>query len=179
MFLSAEAEATQADIYIFGLPVELGTFLLQLVIFILLLFLLRRYALKPLLTMMQKRQEHIEHQLKEAEQHRMEAEKLLRDQEAALEASRKEAAEILQRAKTMSDKEAAKLLEEARNEAARLREQALSEIARERENAIASLREEVARLSVAIAGRLIEKELDEKANRNLIDQYMKQVGGLQ
>lgn len=180
MFLSAEAETTtRADFVIFGLPVELGTFLTQLVIFLLLLLLLRKYALKPLLRAMQKRQEHIEEQLKSAEKHRAEAERLVAEQIAALEASKQEAAEIINRARSISEKEAAKLIEEARAEAERIRERAVAEIEREREKAITTLKEEVARLSVMIAGRIIEKELDEKTNRKMIDEYVNQVGGLQ
>lgn len=180
MLLSAEAETTtKADFLLFGLPVELGTFLAQLVVFLILLWLLKRFALKPLLAAMKKRQDHIENQLKEADRHRAEAERLLSEREAAMETSKQEAAEILNRARSISEKEASKLLEEARMEADRIRDKALSDIEREREKAIASLKDEVAHLSVMIAGHLIEKEIDEKTNRKIIDEYVNRVGGLQ
>jgi F-type H+-transporting ATPase subunit b len=167
------------DFTIFGMEVELGTMLFQLGLFILLLILLSQFALKPLLRVMQQRQEHIENELRNAENARAESEKLMKEQREAIVAARQEANAIIERAKGVSEKEAAAILEAARQEAERIRVQAIADIAREREQAIAALKEEVSKISVAIAAKIIEKELDEQANRKLVEDYMSQVGGLQ
>jgi F-type H+-transporting ATPase subunit b len=174
-----EAKEAVGDLVIFGLHVQLGTMLFQLVAFIILLLLLRKFALKPLLSVMQKRQEHIENELRAAEKSRAEAEKLIREQQEAIVAARQDAQQIIERAKAISNKEAAEIIEAARKEAERVRDQALAEIKREREAAIAALKDEVGKLSVAIAAKIIEKELDEQANHKMVDQYLKEVGGLQ
>lgn len=164
---------------LFGLKVELGTMLFTLAAFLILLFLLSQFALKPLMRVMQQRQERIEEELKKAEAAREEAAKLIKDNQEAIIAARQEANAIIERAKTVSEREGQAIIESARKEAERVRDQALAEIAREREAAIVALKEEVSRLSVLIAAKVIEKEIDANKNRELVDQYLNQVGGLQ
>lgn len=166
-------------ITIIGMEVQLGTMLFTLGAFVLLLLLLSQFALKPLLRVMSKRQENIENELKKAELAREEAAKLIKDNQEAIIAARQEANAIVERAKSVSEREGAAILEAARKEAERVRDQALAEIKRERELAIVALKEEVSKLSVAIASKVIEKEIDESKNRQLVDEYLSQVGGLQ
>lgn len=64
----------------------------------------------------------------------------------------------------------------AREESERLKEAARTEIVKEKEQAVAALREQVASLSVMIASKVIEKELDEQAQDQLIQDYLKEVG---
>ncbi len=166
-------------ITLLGMQVELGTMLFTLGAFLLLLLLLSQFALKPLLRLMKQRQEHIEAELKKAEEARLEATKLIQDNQAAIVAARQEANAIVDRARVVSEREGAEIVAAARKEAELVRDQALAEIKRERELAINALKEEVSKLSVAIAAKVIEKEIDENKNRELVDQYLSQVGGLQ
>lgn len=166
-------------IKILGMNVELGTMLFTFAVFLVLLILLSQFALKPLLRVMKQRQDHIEVELKKAEEARLEATKLIQDNQAAIVAARQEANAIVDRARTVSEREGAEIVAAARKEAERVRDQALAEINRERELAINALKEEVSKLSVAIAAKVIEKEIDETKNRELVDQYLSQVGGLQ
>ena len=57
-----------------------------------------------------------------------------------------------------------------------MKESARSEIVKERDQAVTALREQVASLSVMIASKVIEKELDEQAQEKLIQDYLKEVG---
>lgn len=164
---------------IFGLEVQLGTMLFTFGAFLLLLLLLSQFALKPLLRIMKQRQEHIEGELKKAEDARLEAAKLMKDHQEAIIAARQEANAIIERAKVASERQGAEIVADARKEAERVRDHALADIAREREAAINALKAEVSKLSVAIAAKVIEKEIDENKNRELVDQYLSQVGGLQ
>lgn len=164
---------------ILGMEVQLGTMLFTFGAFLILLLLLSQFALKPLLRIMKQRQEHIENELKNAADARAEAAKLMKDHQEAIVAARQEANAIIDRAKTASEREGASIIEAARKEAERVRDQAIAEISREREMAIVALKEEVSKLSVAIASKVIEKEIDEDKNRQLVDQYLNQVGGLQ
>lgn len=166
-------------IEIIGLEVQLGTMLFTLAAFILLLVLLSQFALKPLLRLMKQRQDHIEAEIKKAEEARLEATKLMQDHQEAIVAARQEANAILDRAKTVSEREGAEIVAAARKDAERVRDQALTDIARERELAIQALKEEVSKLSIAIASKVIEKEIDESKNHQLVEDYVNQVGGLQ
>jgi F-type H+-transporting ATPase subunit b len=159
-----------------GIEISWGTTLYQLVVFIILFLLLKRYAFGPLLNVMQTRQEKVEKDLAEAEKNRQEAEKLLSEQREEMSKVRREAQEILERAKQTADKQAQDLLAQAREEAERLKEDAQKEIQREKEQALAAVRDQVGALSVMLASKIIEKEIDEAAQKTLVDDYLKDVG---
>jgi F-type H+-transporting ATPase subunit b len=161
------------------LQIEIGTMLFQLVAFIVLMLLVSKYALRPMLNTMQQRQEHIEGQIKAAEKSRKEAEELIEEQREALEKARKEAKEIIDRAKAQKDREAEEIIAKAQERAERMIKEATNEIEREKEKALASLRSEVGALSVQLASKLIEKELDGKGQAELVESYLEQVGRVQ
>jgi F-type H+-transporting ATPase subunit b len=148
------------------LSIEWGTMVFQLIAFIILMLLVSKYALRPMLNTMRQRQEHIDGQIKAAEKSRKEAEDLIKEQREALEKARLEAKEIIERAKAQERAES--MIKEATNE-----------IQREKEKALASLRDEVGALSVQLASKLIEKELDGKAQAELVGRYLEQVGRVQ
>ncbi|GAB7387895.1 F0F1 ATP synthase subunit B [Bacillaceae bacterium] len=156
--------------------IEWGTMLYQLVLFIILFLLLRKYAFGPLMGVMQKRQEYVESQLAAAEKNRAEAEALLEEQRNVLQQARQEAQQIVERAKKQSEAEAEKILASAQQHAERMIEEARAEIEREKEKAVAELRDQVAGLSVLLASKIIEKELNEKEQAQEIEQFLKQVG---
>jgi len=156
--------------------INLGSMLFQLLAFIILFILLKKYAFGPLLGVMEKRQQQIDDQIKSAETNRQEADRLLKEQNETMQKSRIEAHQIIENAKASSEKQALDILDNAKAEAERIKNQALQEIKLEKEKAVAELREQVGALSVLIAAKMIEKEIDEKTQSKLIDDIMKQVG---
>ncbi|OEF99832.1 ATP synthase F0 subunit B [Vulcanibacillus modesticaldus] len=158
------------------MELNLGNFFFQILAFALLFIILKKYAFGPLVDVMEKRQKQIEDQINSAEANRKEAERLLEEQNEALQKSRLEAQDIIERAKVSSEKQAEEIIETAKAEATRIKEQAVMEIQLEKEKAVAALREQVGTLSVLIASKMIEKELDVKEQSKLIDDVMKQVG---
>lgn len=161
------------------LKFEIGTMLFQLIAFIVLMLLVSKFALRPMLATMRQRQEHIENQIKTAEQSRKDAEKLLAEQKEALNRARLEAKEILERAKAQKEREAEEIIKQAQERAERLIQEATGEIQREKEKALADLRDEIGSLTVQLASKMLEKELDEKGQSQLVDRYLEQVGRLQ
>lgn len=158
------------------MSINLGDIIAQLVAFIILAVLLKKYAWGPLVEVMKKREEHIANEIDTAEQQRKEAEQFLVSQRAELDKARDEAKAIIEGAKKLGEQQGADLIAEARAEAGRLKEQAKDEIRQEKEQALAAVREQVASLSVLIASKVIEKELDEASQQQLISDYLKQVG---
>ncbi|WP_227937042.1 F0F1 ATP synthase subunit B [Alkalihalobacillus deserti] len=153
-----------------------GTALYQLVAFCFLLAVLNKFALKPLMGIMEKREQIVSEQIDSAEKARKEAEQFVIDQRKELEKARHEAQEIIQQAKKLSEQQGQDILDQARVNAERVKDSALAEIQREKEQAVTALREQVASLSVLIASKVIEKELDEKAQEALVQDYLKEVG---
>lgn len=149
----------------------------QIFIFFILLILLKKYAFGPIISMMQKREEHIAGQITSAEKNREEAEKYLVEQREEIQKARNEAQSIIANAKALSEQQTVELIKSAKLEAERVKESALAEIKREKEQAVSDLREQVASLSVLIATKVIERELDEKEQAKFIEETLKEVGG--
>jgi len=146
-----------------------------IIAFVLLFLALNKWAFKPLFGVMEKRRQLILEQMNSAETNRQQAEASMAEQKAALEEARKEAYAILEQARQTSTKQADEIVEAAKNEATRLKEDALKDIESEKNKAISALRTEVGGISVQIASKIIEKQVDEKAQAELVDKYLKEV----
>lgn len=150
--------------------------IVQLVVFLTLLYLLRKFAWDKLMDMMKQRENHIAGEIDAAERSNQEAKKLLEQQTAALKEARVEAQSLVENAKKIAEDQKSDIVKAAQEEANRLKEAAKKEIQQEKEQAVVALREQVASLSVLIASKVIEKELNEQDQQKLIDDYVKQVG---
>ncbi|MGG4489546.1 F0F1 ATP synthase subunit B [Metabacillus idriensis] len=159
-----------------GLSLNTGDIVFQLVIFLILLALLRKYALGPVMGIMKQREEHIASEINASEAQHAEAKKLAEEQRELLKQARVEAQGLVESAKKLGEKQKEEIVLVARSEADRLKQSALKEIAQEKEQAVAALREQVASLSILIATKVIEKELNEKEQEKLIQDYIKEVG---
>ncbi len=153
-----------------------SNFFIQLVAFAILFWLLSRYAFKPLFGVMEKRRQLLQEQMDSASSNRSEAERLIEEQKQALQQARKEAYDIIEQAKSTGSKQADEIVEAARNESVRLKDAAVRDIEAEKNKAVASLKAEVSGLSVKIASKIIEKQVDEKAQAEIVDKYIDSVG---
>ncbi len=153
------------------------TFVYAIIAFLILYFLLKKYAFGPLFGIMEKRRDLIQEQIRTAEQNRRQSEELLAEQKQALQKARQEAQEIIEQSRVTSVKQAEDIIEQAKAEAARIKEEALREIESEKTKAVAALRNQVTAMSVLIASKIIEKQIDEQSQKQVVDQYLKQVGG--
>lgn len=141
------------------------------------MWVLKKYAFGPLFGIMEKRQTLIQEQISTAEKNRAEAERLLNEQKQAIQSARKDAYDLIEQAKVTSTRQADDILAQAKDEANRLKNEALKDIENEKNKAVAALRGQVSAMSVLIASKIIEKQVDEKSQQELIDQYLKEVGG--
>ncbi|WP_243291970.1 F0F1 ATP synthase subunit B [Bacillus sp. FJAT-47783] len=153
-----------------------GDILFQLIAFLILLALLKKYAFGPLMGMMKKREDHIANEIRSAEQKHEEVKKLAEEQRELLKKARQESQELVENAKKIGEQQKEDIIQTARAEANRLKEAARQEIEQEKEQAVAALREQVASLSVLVASKVIEKQLNEKEQEKLINDYIKEVG---
>ena len=154
-----------------------GTLIAQFLNFFILVAVLAKFAYKPLLQVMQERQERIEGDLKGAEEANARAQQLEAECKAQLQAARQEAQAIIEKAEKQIEADTAAQLTEVRAQIAREKDQAQQEIAREREAAMRRIREEVVTLSVALAGKVVGKNMDSDANARLINEAIKKLDG--
>ena len=154
----------------------IGDFILIAGSFLLLIFLVKKYAWGNLTNILDERAEKISSDIDGAEAARKKAEELASKREAELAGSRSEAKTIIENVKETAEKSRADILAEAKLEAGRLKEKANQEIAQNKAEALQSVKGEVADLTISLAGKIISQNLDGHAHKELIDQYIDQLG---
>jgi F-type H+-transporting ATPase subunit b len=153
-----------------------GDVIFQLLMFIILLALLKKFAWGPLMGIMKQREEHIANEINAAEEGRLESKKLLEEQRNLLKEARGEAQTLIENAKKQGDVQREEIIAQARTESERIKEAAKLEIEQQKEKAVAAIREQVASLSVLIASKVIEKNLSAADQDQLINEYIQEAG---
>ena len=152
-----------------------GLMVWTLVIFVILVYILSKYAFGPITASVQAREAALEEAISSAKRDREEAARLLAEHRAALDASRGEAQKIIADARVAGDRVRAELIEQAHAEQASMLARARQEIETEKGRAIAELRREAVDLAILGAGKVIERNLDDAGNRQLVEQFLSSV----
>ncbi len=157
------------------MDLQVKALLTQVVGFLVVVWLLKKYAWEGLLEFIEKRREHIASQFEEIERTRADAESLRErfDRELArIEETRRAK---IQEAAAEADRLAAQIREEARQEALKLREKAERDIAMELDKANVALRDRMVAAVITATERLIRERLDDARHRELIDRFLADV----
>lgn len=147
----------------------LGTILAQMLNFFILVWILARFAYKPLVSMMLERKERIAKDLADAQAARNEAEQFKADYAAQIANARQEAQQIVEKAVQQAEATTREQLAAAREQIEREKERARQDIVNERDRAMNNLRNEVISLSVAMATKVVAKDMDSETNTKLIE----------
>ncbi|MCD8540452.1 MAG: F0F1 ATP synthase subunit B [Leadbetterella sp.] len=140
-----------------------GLVLWMIIVFGALVFLLRKFAWKPILDGPREREGEIEGALRMAEETRAEMAKLKSDNDRLVAEARREREEIIKEAKEASNRLIIAAKEDAQVQSAKILEDARATIAHEREVMLAHVKKDVAGLSLEIAEKVLRKELSDKA----------------
>jgi F-type H+-transporting ATPase subunit b len=154
------------------LTVEPGLMIWTVVVFLLLLLILKKFAYPALLGAVEARERALQQQLDEAERNRAESAALLAEHKKLLAEARTQAHGLLVEARTSAEKERALAMEKTLQEQQQLLERARRDIAAERDRAIAELRREAVDLSLAAASKLIGERLTSDGDRRLVQEYL-------
>jgi F-type H+-transporting ATPase subunit b len=157
-----------------GLLTLNGTLIAQLLIFLVMLGVLYRFAWGPLLKILNERRERIQQGVEATERAKRELEEAERERQAKLEEARREAQAILDRIAKQGEDLRKELEAKAREQADALIARARAEIGQEREKAVLDLRSQVADLAVMAASRIIGESLDAKKHRELIERAIEE-----
>ena len=150
-----------------------GLFFWQIIIFVLLLLLLRKFAWKPILNAVNERETGIKNALDAAEKAKLEMQKLQADNEKLLQEARAEREVMMKEAREIKAKMIADAKEEAKAEADKTIAQAQVAIESEKKSAIAELKQQVASLSLEIAEKVVKNELSDKEKQlKLVDEML-------
>ncbi len=151
---------------------EIGLIFWTLVTFLVLLFILTKFAWGPIIKAMNAREDGIKNDLDHAKKERDDAGKLLEEHRALLNQARRERAEAVEAGRKDAERLKAEILEEARKQREQLMKQAESQIEAGLRQARADLKGEAADLAIRAAGRLMGKSLDDATQRRLVEDYL-------
>lgn len=158
------------------LSAGLGTIIWTSVAFLIVVFLLKRLAWKPILNTLREREEFIDKSLKSAEEAKAEMSRLKSDNEKLLAEARIERDKMLKEAREMREKMLSEAKKSASEEGDKMIAQAKNEIEKEKSAAMQELRAQVAELSLSIAEKVLRKEFEDKNKQQaLVDDYLKGV----
>lgn len=156
---------------------NVGVMAWTLVIFVLLLVVLSKFAFKPLFAAVEAREKALEDAIEGAKRDRAAAESMLAQQKAHLETARTEAQQIIADSRATAEKMRADLLSQTKAQQEEMIEQARRAIDGEKAAAIASLRNEAIDLAIAGASRVIEQNLDSTGNRKIVESFLASLDG--
>ena len=154
-----------------------GLTLWTAITFLVLILVLAKVAWGPIVKMLEERERTIREAIDQARNERSEAEKLLAQQKESLLQARREAAELAKRNQQEVEALRAELTARARKEADEMIASARRTIDEEKRKASAELKAQVADLAVAAATKIVKGSLDERAQRALVEDYLRELPG--
>lgn len=149
-----------------------GLMFWTLVTFLLLFAILGKLVFPKITAAVEAREKALEEAIEGARRDREEAARVLAEQQRQIEAARVEAQKIIVEGRQIGEKLRAQMTEETHQQQQQMLERARREIEQEKERAIAEMRREAIELAIAGASKVIEKNLDDQANRKIVESFL-------
>ena len=154
---------------------DTGLMFWTIVNFLILAFLLAKFAWKPLLKSLKEREDKIANDVASAQQARNEAQRIQKELEARLESIAKESSAKLKEAAALGAKEREAILSAAKAEAHTLINQARAEIEAQTEKVVEAVKKEVINTTMLAVKKVIAKEADAQTNAKLVEDLLKDI----
>ena len=152
------------------------TFVAQICNLMIQLVIFKKLLLNPVKKVIAERKAKADSQIADAQKLRTEAEAMKAEYEQNLQNARTEANQIVAAAQKTATARSEELLGEARAQAAALKQKAEAEIAQERKKAVNEVKDEIGGMAMEIASKVVEREIREADHKDLIDEFIKNVG---
>ena len=152
------------------------TFVAQICNLMIQLVILKKLLLNPVKKVIAERKAKADSQIADAQKLRTEAEAMKAEYEQNLQNARTEANQIVAAAQKTATARSEELLGEARAQAAALKQKAEADIAQERKKAVNEVKDEIGGMAMEIASKVVEREIREADHKDLIDEFIKNVG---
>ena len=150
------------------------TFIAQICNLFIQMYLIKRFLFKPINEMLEKRRAAADAEITDAEAAKKEANAIKEEYEQNMQEAK--AKEILESARKTATLQSEKIVKEASEQAAALKNKAEKEIAQEKKKAVNEVKGEIGGIAMDIAGKVIEREINEKDHEKLIDEFISNVG---
>jgi len=155
-----------------------GLYIWTIITFVILVALLAKFAWRPLLEALDTRQAAITKSLDDAQQARKELERLTQESAAIIRTARVEADSIVSRSRLDADRLREEMKQKARAESDYIVRDAQRQIQLQTGQALQQIRKEAAELSIAVASKILQRNISKEDNERLIDDALKHMDGL-
>ena len=152
------------------------TFLAQICNLMIQLVIFKKFLLKPIKQVIADRKAKADSEIADAQKLRTEAEAMKAEYEQNLQNARTEANQIVATAQKTATARSEEIVGEARAQAAALKQKAEADIVQERKKAVNEVKDEIGGIAMEIASKVVEREISEKDHKDLIDEFIKNVG---
>ena len=152
------------------------TFIIQIINLFIQVYLIKKFLFKPINEILEKRKNLADKVIREAREAQDEADSLKNQYEDSLTSAHAEAARIVADAQKEAASKAETLVKEAEQQAQSIKAKASADIEQEKKKAVNEAKDEIGSLAMEIAGKVVEKEINEADHKKLIDDFITKVG---
>ena len=152
------------------------TFIAQILNLFIQMYLIKRFLFKPINAMLDKRKAMADAEIQQARREKNEAMTLKSSYENSLTKAKAEANSILQNAQKDAAARSEAIINDAQSQAANLKAKAEADILQEKKKAVNDIKNEIGGIAMEIAGKVVEREINEEDHKKLIDEFIENVG---
>lgn len=149
--------------------------LLHILNIVILFFFLRWLLYKPVMKFMNNRSDEVQKQIDEAAQMQTDAEKMKSEYDEMMANAHDLAAQIINQGKTIADDQSKQIIDDAEEQAKEIRARTRRNIEQQKKQAILDMRQEVTKIAVQIAEKVLEREVSYEDNKDIIDKFFEKV----
>jgi F-type H+-transporting ATPase subunit b len=145
------------------------------VTFIALMIVLYKVAWKPILASLKQREDGIKDSLNKAEEAKLDAEKILKENQASLAKAEEESKKVIEQSRLFAENLKEQMIKDSKVQAKKLIEEAAAEIDRKKNAAFDELKNQIADISIQAAEKILKQNLDADKNKIIVDKYISDI----
>ena len=158
------------------ISVNIWQILISLANLLIMLLIIKKFLFKPVMKVMQARQEQVDKIYDDANEDRSAAADMKQEYEERLASAREEADGLVRNAVATAQRRGDAIVAEANSQASHLKQKAEEEIALEKKQMLLTVRSEISDMAVSIASKVVEREIQKEDHENFMDEFIRNVG---
>lgn len=174
--LAAAAEPVKTGDYFPFLTIDPVTMIATLINTLILFLVLKHFLFKPVNKILDERKQNVEETYRQADEKLSEAARLESEYTEKLANAKEESAEIVKNATKRAQARSDEIIAEAKKEASSLMVKANADIEKEKKRAVNQIKDEISDIALAVAEKVVEKEIDPKDHERLIESFISELG---
>jgi F-type H+-transporting ATPase subunit b len=157
------------------LDINPGLIIWTAVTFIALIFILKRFAWKPILSALDQREGAIRESLEKAEKAKEEAQKIFEQNQSNLNKAEEESRKIIEQSRAFAEKLKEQMLLDSKQQSRKLLEDASAEIDRKKDEAFNDLKNQIAEIAINAAEKILSENLNKETQKKIVDKYIGEI----